>query len=596
MTDNRIGVKFNLNDFKINSTNTPQKINQTLVKQEPSKSILSKPDTSEVKEINKGNSATTISFQESKPTTYTVKKGDTLSSIAKELLGKESAYMELFQLNKSKSFSHPNSILKVGTVLKLPTQSENKETNKTNSLSQYQKQNPLSYVTLNNKNKEVELPEENLSVEDKQTNEQFYSQFTKKKNTIDSTNNIVSNDAVKVNRTFNLHPTFNTKTMKDVDKWLNTVANTLENNNASINIGANGKSVKIDSDTLKNITSEMTKNKANGVSLLKEVFNNSGTAFNNGLYAIDDVVNNLKNDPYYGEIKNQEKTFDLASVSEDFSLSNDKKSYTAGLLSHGHRQVPLILKNTGIDSNQGFNGKTSEELINSLSKHFDSKGVMKNPKGFESDVYKMLDNQHARRVLIEHFDLNSKENIDSLIPAITAEGGAAKSQQDYDSYFAVGSVMINRTLGKNLKNAALGVAKGSDLGKIKPVTIKSIIYEKGQFEIAWRNQNGATIYDNHKSLNNMFKKGQLKEGNSKASLELSYEVTKDLFSGMNKISATVDGVSVKNSGRSTSDLFYFNQSRNKDYSQGNENSAVALIDKNNTHVFFKAWDDIAYFR
>ena len=99
------------------------------------------------------------------------------------------------------------------------------------------------------------------------------------------------------------------------------------------------------------------------------------------------------------------------------------------------------------------------------------------------------------------------------------------------------------------------------------------------------------------NYNNLFKKGQLNQGNSKESLELAYEVTKDLFAGMNKVSATVDGTTVKNAGRSTSDLFYFNQSRSKDYSQqGNANSAVALIDKNNTHVFFKAWDDIAYFR
>ena len=66
---------------------------------------------------------------------------------------------------------------------------------------------------------------------------------------------------------------------------------------------------------------------------------------------------------------------------------------------------------------------------------------------------------------------------------------------------------------------------------------------------------------------------------------------------MNKTSGTVEGATVKNVGRSTSDLFYFNQSRSKDYSsESNNNSAVALIDKNNTHVFFKAWDNIAYFR
>ncbi|RYX99639.1 LysM peptidoglycan-binding domain-containing protein, partial [bacterium] len=561
-------------------------------------------DSSIINPVPKGNSASIINFNQI-PETYKVKKGDTLSSIAKEFLGKENAYMEIFQLNKSKSFSHPNSVLKVGMTLKMPVQEQSADptsvpNKKNNSLSEYQKEHPLSYITLGQKGKEeVEVPEEVLNPEDQQSNESFYSQFSQRRETVNipGSASIVSNDAVKVNRTFNLQTTFNPKTMKDADKWLAKAAETLKENNASIDIGVNGNCLTIDSTMLKGISDKITENKTEGTKLLKEMFEKSGTAFNNGLYAIDDVVSNLKNSPYYDEIKTQPKTFDLSQVAKEFSLDNDKKSYMSGVSSHSHRQVPLIIQAGQTSESQAYSGKTSSELIKDLSKFFDARGNMKSPEAFEDAVYGMLDDQHSRRVLIEHFDLDSKENIDALIPAITSESGASSSQRDYDSYFAVGSVMINRTLGKNLKNAAVATAKGVAEDKIKPVTVKSIIFEPGQFEIAWRKQNGATIYDNHKSLNNMFKKGSLQEGNSKGSFELAYEVTNDLFAGMNKISAKVDGQTVKNSGRSTSDLFYFNQSRSKDYSQeANSESAVALIDKNNTHVFFKAWDEIAYFR
>jgi nucleoid-associated protein YgaU len=51
-------------------------------------------------------------------TTYTVKAGDTLSKIAKELLGNASAYMEIFNANKDQ-LSDPDKI-KPGQQLKIP--------------------------------------------------------------------------------------------------------------------------------------------------------------------------------------------------------------------------------------------------------------------------------------------------------------------------------------------------------------------------------------------------------------------------------------------------------------------------------------------
>jgi len=51
--------------------------------------------------------------------TYTVKSGDTLSKIAKELLGDGNAYMTIFNANKDQ-LSDPNQI-KPGQVLKIPS-------------------------------------------------------------------------------------------------------------------------------------------------------------------------------------------------------------------------------------------------------------------------------------------------------------------------------------------------------------------------------------------------------------------------------------------------------------------------------------------
>ena len=52
--------------------------------------------------------------------TYTVVKGDTLSKIAQELLGKASAYTQIFEANRDQ-LDNPDHI-KPGQVLKIPAQ------------------------------------------------------------------------------------------------------------------------------------------------------------------------------------------------------------------------------------------------------------------------------------------------------------------------------------------------------------------------------------------------------------------------------------------------------------------------------------------
>jgi nucleoid-associated protein YgaU len=54
-----------------------------------------------------------------KAETYTVKAGDTLSSIAKEKLGSANAYPKIFEANRDQ-LSDPNKIMP-GQVLKIPT-------------------------------------------------------------------------------------------------------------------------------------------------------------------------------------------------------------------------------------------------------------------------------------------------------------------------------------------------------------------------------------------------------------------------------------------------------------------------------------------
>jgi len=60
----------------------------------------------------------TIDPNAPKESTYTVKSGDTLSKIAKEMLGDTNAYMEIFNANKDQ-LTDPNQI-KPGQVLKIP--------------------------------------------------------------------------------------------------------------------------------------------------------------------------------------------------------------------------------------------------------------------------------------------------------------------------------------------------------------------------------------------------------------------------------------------------------------------------------------------
>lgn len=61
----------------------------------------------------------TIDPNAPKHETYTVKKGDTLSKIAKEHLGDANAYVKIFEANKDQ-LSDPDEI-KPGQVLKIPT-------------------------------------------------------------------------------------------------------------------------------------------------------------------------------------------------------------------------------------------------------------------------------------------------------------------------------------------------------------------------------------------------------------------------------------------------------------------------------------------
>jgi nucleoid-associated protein YgaU len=61
----------------------------------------------------------TASQAKAEARTYTVKAGDTLSKIAKELLGNANAYHDIFNLNRDQ-LSDPDKI-KPGQVLKIPT-------------------------------------------------------------------------------------------------------------------------------------------------------------------------------------------------------------------------------------------------------------------------------------------------------------------------------------------------------------------------------------------------------------------------------------------------------------------------------------------
>lgn len=72
-----------------------------------------------VADIRVTGGATTASPPASPAKTYTVKAGDTLSRIAKEMLGNAQDYMRIFELNQDQ-LSDPD-LIKPGQVLRLPS-------------------------------------------------------------------------------------------------------------------------------------------------------------------------------------------------------------------------------------------------------------------------------------------------------------------------------------------------------------------------------------------------------------------------------------------------------------------------------------------
>jgi nucleoid-associated protein YgaU len=74
----------------------------------------------DIKPLNTGtgSSAAATTAPPAGGSTYTVKAGDTLSKIAKELLGSASAYPQIFEANRDQ-LSDPDKI-KPGQVLKIP--------------------------------------------------------------------------------------------------------------------------------------------------------------------------------------------------------------------------------------------------------------------------------------------------------------------------------------------------------------------------------------------------------------------------------------------------------------------------------------------
>jgi nucleoid-associated protein YgaU len=73
----------------------------------------------DIKPLNTGGApAGSAAPQAASTTTYTVKPGDTLSKIAKELLGNANSYPQIFEANRDQ-LSDPDKI-KPGQVLKIP--------------------------------------------------------------------------------------------------------------------------------------------------------------------------------------------------------------------------------------------------------------------------------------------------------------------------------------------------------------------------------------------------------------------------------------------------------------------------------------------
>ncbi|MGE3725484.1 MAG: LysM peptidoglycan-binding domain-containing protein [Candidatus Sericytochromatia bacterium] len=565
-------------------------------------------DQSRVLGSPQGSALTQLSFEPpSQPSTHTVKRGESLSTIANKYFGNSNLYMELYKANRD-ILSHPNA-LHVGMNLKLPAHlfpaAEDKGRSPVPtgpSLNTYRQENPLSYVTLAGKEKPGNGdPTQSTEVVGPPAPSRSFEHFLQSPDRLlaGGQNMIEHDDAVKVNKTFDLQPGMTLQNFKtQLPGWADKLASVLSENNASIKLPtANGAGTNVDSRFFTELSRRVKAGEYEAVK--KEFAEKFGVGFVNTLLALDDVAFNIKNDPYYAEHKSAPKTIDLASVQDDFNLSSDKLNYLAHTAAHKHKQIPVQLQMDPATLQQATTTQSADELIKDLGSYFNSRGTLTKPKEFEEKVYKLLDDPVARRRLVEKFKLNSEANLQALVPAITGEAGMASSQIDYNSYLAVGSVMMNRALGRNLKKAAMMSAQGKAPGQFKPVSMKDIIREEGQFEIVWRpmpNSGGKTFYQFNEAQNQAFLKGKLKAGgNSHNAFSMAYEVAKDIFAGTNRLAADVNGTTQKGAGRSISDLFFFNQSRSKDYSNG-AGASVAYVDTNNTQVFFKTWNkDTPYF-
>lgn len=566
------------------------------------------PSATTLQSSPQGSALTQLSFESpAQPSTHTVKRGESLSTITKKYFGNPNLYMALYTANRD-ILSHPNS-LHAGMTLKLPAELFPAATDKGlspvptgPSLNTYRQENPLSYVTLGGKEKASKdepspFPEPFGPPAPGRSFEHFFE--APDRLLAGGQNLIEHDDAVKVNKTFDLQPGMTLKNFKtQLPGWADKLAAVLAENKASIKLPtADGKGTSVDSRFFTELSRRVKTGEYEAVK--KEFGEKFGVGFVNTLLALDDVAFNIKNDPYYAEHKNAPKTIDLASVQEDFNLSSDKLNYLAHTAAHKHKQIPVQLQMDPAALQQATTTQSADELIKDLGSYFNSKGTLTKPKEFEEKVYKLLDDPVARRRLVEKFKLNSEANLQALVPAITGEAGMASSQIDYNSYLAVGSVMMNRALGRNLKKAAMMSAQGKPAAQFKPVSMKDIVREEGQFEIVWRpmpNSGGKTFYQFNEAQNQAFLKGKLKAGgNSHNAFSMAYEVAKDIFAGTNRLAAEVNGETQKGVGRSIGDLFFFNQSRSKDYSNGG-GASVAYVDTNNTQVFFKTWNkDTPYF-
>lgn len=564
--------------------------------------------------VAQGSALTGISLETAEHLqTHQVQAGESLSTIARKYFGNPNLYMELFQANRD-LLKHPNQ-LQVGMTLKLPAPlfphaSENTQSavSAGPALNAYRNQNPLAYVTLASPESQTPAVNSPLSPtapepqapESPVLNAQDFEHLRETPDRVRASQNIIEHDdAVKVNKRFDLHPALTPQNFKtQLPAWADKVSALLREHNVSINLPtASGQPVTVDAGFFEALSQRV---KAGEYEQVKKEFQvRFGTGFVNNLFAVDDIAHNIKNDPYYQGLKDSAKIIDLAAVADNFNLYSDKKNYLAGTPAHGHKQIPVLLQMNPTQLHRQGSNQSVAEMLQDLAGCFNARGVLTHPEKFENKVYALLQDTDARRKLVDYFNLNSKTNLSVLVPAITGEGGMAAHQIDYNSYFAVGSVMLNRALGRNLKKAAMHTAQGKSPQQFKPVSMSEIIHERGQFEIVTRiipNSGGKTFFQFNQAQNQAFLNGQLRtEGNSYNAFKLAYEVSQDLFSGMNRLSAVVDGEERKGIGRSTAQLFYFNQSRSKDYSRS-ANAAVELIDSNNTHVFFKAWDDVAYFR